>query len=88
MGFNDKEIVALSGAHGLGACHIERSGFWGPWDARPNDREQRVLPGVAREQMDGEEDSQGQRVVTYGVGGSNGAFFAETFCGNSAEHLR
>jgi cytochrome c peroxidase len=30
MGFNDKEIVALSGAHSLGRCHADRSGFVGP----------------------------------------------------------
>lgn len=27
MGFNDREIVALSGAHSLGRCHPERSGY-------------------------------------------------------------
>lgn len=31
MGFNDNEIVALSGAHALGRCHTDRSGFEGPW---------------------------------------------------------
>lgn len=31
MGFNDQEIVALSGAHALGRCHTDRSGFEGPW---------------------------------------------------------
>mmetsp|Transcript_12070 Transcript_12070/g.18136 ORF Transcript_12070/g.18136 Transcript_12070/m.18136 type:complete len:148 (-) Transcript_12070:74-517(-) len=35
MGFDDKEIVILSGAHGLGACHVDRSGFWGPWTRAP-----------------------------------------------------
>jgi len=35
MGFNDQEIVALSGAHGLGACHTDRSGYWGPWTRAP-----------------------------------------------------
>jgi len=35
MGFDDREIVALSGAHGLGACHTDRSGFWGPWTRAP-----------------------------------------------------
>lgn len=35
MGFDDREIVALSGAHGLGACHVDRSGFWGPWTRAP-----------------------------------------------------
>lgn len=27
MGFNDQEIVALSGAHALGRCHTDRSGY-------------------------------------------------------------
>ena len=31
MGFNDQEIVALSGAHNLGRCHTNRSGFDGKW---------------------------------------------------------
>jgi len=35
MGFNDKEIVALSGAHSIGHCHTDRSGFWGPWTLSP-----------------------------------------------------
>ena len=35
MGFNDEEIVALSGAHALGRCHTDRSGFKGPWTRAP-----------------------------------------------------
>jgi cytochrome c peroxidase len=35
MGFNDQEIVALSGAHNLGRCHADRSGFEGPWVNSP-----------------------------------------------------
>lgn len=35
MGFNDQEIVALSGAHALGRCHPDRSGFEGPWTFSP-----------------------------------------------------
>jgi len=31
MGFNDREIVALLGAHALGRCHTNASGYWGPW---------------------------------------------------------
>lgn len=31
MGFSDQEIVALSGAHAVGMCHGDRSGFIGPW---------------------------------------------------------
>ena len=35
MGFNDQEIVALSGAHALGRCHTNRSEFDGPWTFSP-----------------------------------------------------
>lgn len=35
MGFNDRDIVSLSGAHCLGRCHTDRSGFSGPWTFSP-----------------------------------------------------
>ncbi|KAH7286648.1 hypothetical protein KP509_32G016300 [Ceratopteris richardii] len=35
MGLGDKEIVALSGAHTLGRCHKDRSGFEGAWTENP-----------------------------------------------------
>ena len=35
MGLSDQEIVALSGAHALGRCHRDRSGFEGPWTFSP-----------------------------------------------------
>ncbi|KAJ3125673.1 heme peroxidase [Nowakowskiella sp. JEL0407] len=35
MGFTDQEIVALVGAHALGRCHTDRSGFDGPWTFSP-----------------------------------------------------
>ncbi|OJJ44506.1 hypothetical protein ASPZODRAFT_680790 [Penicilliopsis zonata CBS 506.65] len=35
MGFDDREIVALCGAHALGRAHTDRSGFDGPWDFSP-----------------------------------------------------
>ncbi|KAF8320800.1 heme peroxidase [Clavulina sp. PMI_390] len=35
MGFNDQEIVALIGAHAIGRCHPDRSGFDGPWTFSP-----------------------------------------------------
>jgi catalase (peroxidase I) len=31
IGMNDREMVALSGAHTVGKCHLDRSGFDGPW---------------------------------------------------------
>lgn len=35
MGFGDREIVALSGAHALGRCHATASGYVGPWTFTP-----------------------------------------------------
>ncbi|KAJ3356371.1 heme peroxidase [Entophlyctis luteolus] len=47
MGFNDQEIVALAGAHALGRCHKDRSGYDGPWTRAPttfsNDYFKRLL---------------------------------------------
>jgi len=34
-GFDDKQIVALSGAHTVGRCRVERSGFDGAWTESP-----------------------------------------------------
>ncbi|KAI8622058.1 heme peroxidase, partial [Chytriomyces sp. MP71] len=37
MGFkNDRDIVALLGAHNLGNCHLAVSGYAGPWTTTPN----------------------------------------------------
>ncbi|GJE92738.1 ascorbate peroxidase domain-containing protein [Phanerochaete sordida] len=35
MGFDDREIVALSGGHAVGRCHHDRSGWDGPWTFSP-----------------------------------------------------
>lgn len=35
MGFNDQEIVALAGAHALGRCHLQNSGWEKPWTRAP-----------------------------------------------------
>ncbi len=35
MGFNDQEIVALSGGHTVGRCHEVRSGYDGAWTENP-----------------------------------------------------
>lgn len=35
MGFSETEIVALIGAHALGRCHKEYSGYDGPWTFSP-----------------------------------------------------
>ena len=36
MGFSDREIVALLGAHALGRCHEANSGFIGAWTHSPD----------------------------------------------------
>lgn len=35
MGFNDREMVALIGAHAIGRCYPSRSGYSGPWTRAP-----------------------------------------------------
>jgi len=35
MGFSPRETVALIGAHALGRCHADRSGYVGPWTRSP-----------------------------------------------------
>lgn len=35
QGFSDREMVALIGAHALGQCHTDRSGYKGPWTRAP-----------------------------------------------------
>mmetsp|Transcript_39002 Transcript_39002/g.62490 ORF Transcript_39002/g.62490 Transcript_39002/m.62490 type:complete len:143 (+) Transcript_39002:628-1056(+) len=35
MALTDQEIVALSGAHTIGAMHADRSGHEGPWTDQP-----------------------------------------------------
>uniref|UniRef100_A0A0A9W785 Cytochrome c peroxidase, mitochondrial n=1 Tax=Lygus hesperus TaxID=30085 RepID=A0A0A9W785_LYGHE len=35
MGFTPQETVALIGAHCMGKCHKDRSGFDGPWTRAP-----------------------------------------------------
>jgi len=36
IGMNDQEIVVLIGAHALGRCHTDASGYWGPWNYSEN----------------------------------------------------
>ncbi|KAF7188821.1 putative heme-binding peroxidase [Pseudocercospora fuligena] len=71
MGFNDQEIVALSGAHNLGRCHADRSGFDGAWVNAPTrfsntyfklmiseDWREKVLDNGVRQFVHYDEDSE------------------------------
>ncbi|KAI1770337.1 heme peroxidase [Hypoxylon cercidicola] len=73
MGFNDQEIVALSGAHNLGRCHTDRSGFDGKWVNNPtrfsnqyfklllaNDWKKKVLPNGVEQFVYVEEDVEAE----------------------------
>ncbi|RYP10048.1 hypothetical protein DL764_000906 [Monosporascus ibericus] len=70
MGFDDREIVALSGAHNLGRCHADRSGFHGKWVNNPtrfsnqyfrlllaNDWKRKKLPNGVEQFVHIDEDS-------------------------------
>ncbi|ABN68611.1 cytochrome c peroxidase [Scheffersomyces stipitis CBS 6054] len=58
LGFGDREIVALLGAHCLGKCHPENSGYDGPWGPSfnmfTNDFFVRLLGSWHVRQWDGE----------------------------------
>ncbi|KAI1374448.1 heme peroxidase [Hypoxylon crocopeplum] len=71
MGFDDREIVALSGAHNLGRCHADRSGFDGKWVNKPtrfsnqyfklllaNDWKKKTLPSGVEQFVYVEEDPE------------------------------
>ncbi|KAI6091453.1 heme peroxidase [Hypoxylon rubiginosum] len=73
MGFNDQEIVALSGAHNLGRCHADRSGYDGKWVNNPirfsnqyyklllaNDWKKKVLPNGVEQFVYVEEDVEAE----------------------------
>jgi catalase (peroxidase I) len=51
MGFNDREIVALLGAHSLGRCHPDRSGYDGPWTKSPDKFTNMFLPSFIKNRM-------------------------------------
>ncbi|CAK7893401.1 cytochrome c peroxidase, mitochondrial [[Candida] anglica] len=62
MGFTDRETVALIGAHCLGKCHTDRSGFDGPWGPSftmfTNDFFVRLLQGWHVRKWDGPKQYQ------------------------------
>merc|ERR1711871_764880 len=71
MGFDDQAIVCLSGAHAVGRCHTDRSGYWGPWTygetTFSNDYYQKLL-----------DKSQGWRLVESSHGSKGGPQFVNS----------
>ncbi|KAK6461697.1 cytochrome c peroxidase [Scheffersomyces coipomensis] len=69
MGFNDRETVALIGAHCLGQCHTYNSGFdgaWGPQFNRfTNDFYVRLLGGWHVRKWDGKKQYQDDETNTF-----------------------
>ncbi|GLE10994.1 hypothetical protein PINS_up023286 [Pythium insidiosum] len=55
MGFDDREIVALLGAHAIGRCYPGSQWLQRSVDERRVDVLERVLPSVVGEQVDAEE---------------------------------
>mmetsp|Transcript_40073 Transcript_40073/g.45598 ORF Transcript_40073/g.45598 Transcript_40073/m.45598 type:complete len:358 (+) Transcript_40073:119-1192(+) len=50
MGFNDRDIVALSGAKCIGRCHTDRTGYYGPWTHSENKFSNEYYKSLLREQ--------------------------------------
>merc|ERR1712000_193718 len=61
MGFTDKEIVALTGAHAVGRCHVEASGYWGPWTNAETTFSNEYFR-LLLQKVDFQEDSRGKEV--------------------------
>jgi len=60
MGFDDRQIVALSGAHALGRCHAQNSGFEGPWTRSPTTFSNTFYTHLLEEQWTPRKSSRGE----------------------------
>eukprot|EP00438_Fugacium_kawagutii_P017803 Skav208277 [mRNA] locus=scaffold1802:101000:110586:+ [translate_table: standard] len=60
-GFDDKEIVALCGAHTVGSCHLERSGYDGPWTEKSNSFDNSYFKDLLNKQWQEETNSKGKK---------------------------
>merc|ERR1712183_202326 len=59
-GFDDKAIVALSGAHCVGKCHADRSGFDGAWSEDPLKFDNSYFKDLVNKQYVAETSSKGK----------------------------
>ena len=58
-GFDHKDIVALSGAHTVGKCHPDRSGFDGPWTEDPLKFDNSYFVDIVNKKYEPETSSKG-----------------------------
>ncbi|CAK0869858.1 unnamed protein product, partial [Prorocentrum cordatum] len=59
-GFQDRDIVALSGAHAVGRCHLDRSGFDGAWTADPSRFDNSYFKALVEKSFSPETTSKGK----------------------------
>jgi hypothetical protein len=59
-GFQDKDIVVLSGAHAVGRCNLDRSGFDGAWTAEPNKFDNSYFKALLEKSFSPETTSRGK----------------------------
>jgi len=58
-GFSDRDIVALSGAHTVGKCHSDRSGFDGAWTANANTFDNSYFKNILEKEYEDETSCKG-----------------------------
>ena len=69
-GFTDKDIVALSGAHTVGKCHADRSGFDGAWTEAPLSFDNSYFKEMLAKEYADETTAQGCPQKKHGASGT------------------
>mmetsp|Transcript_8151 Transcript_8151/g.18335 ORF Transcript_8151/g.18335 Transcript_8151/m.18335 type:complete len:268 (-) Transcript_8151:187-990(-) len=69
-GFSDRDIVALSGAHTVGGCHADRSGFDGNWTEAPRKFDNSYFTEMLAKEYSDETTAQGCPQKKHGKSGT------------------